>query len=677
MKSAVFLALFVACFAAVGDSQTWNWLPADHLIQPSGVQVHERNRIAAGDVDGDGWPDLLVWDSEGMRFYQNRALPSGLQFTERPDWTPDADWSNYPPYTKPALADLDADGCAELIVPALPPAPQELRCWRFDPQNKQWRQADSLVAGLAGRHFVVFVDFDSDGDLDGFAGGDQGYRYFENTGAPQRPEWSPSPRPVAIPYSNFHPSHVQFAHINSDSLPDMIAVWDGDFGSAILAIGHAEAPAETLSFAFDSGLMVSDAWFHTSLALADFNRDGRPELLLAHEYSPVHGFVLQPQSSDAPLQPAFYLTFPTGYRETAVDVWGNPADQTPLFVQVHTARPTDVPSPDVFFRMFRLENGLLRFQEPPNMVYNVEDIANARPTLSVLDWDGDGRIELVLSGEELDGQGQTRATRLWMLQENAYGVYVMQPEFFQPLAVDSFYLDPVFFDANADGRLDMLLQQRGRYALYENTGSLAEPFWQKRVAWSQTFAAETFYRAAAGDLDRDGRAEIVFIRDSLNLVCYRNIGTAAEPRWQADAAVFQKLTLPAPVYNLALADLDTDGDADLILSDRQGRFTVFRNDRVADMRAVSSPRSATIIRQFRIESRAGEWRIQFALAAPQPVRIRVFDLMGRQVGEIGRRMLPAGTHTLRYRNPRLARGVYFIRIHAGRQSRVRKAVWMR
>ncbi|MDQ7052582.1 MAG: hypothetical protein Q9P14_06725 [candidate division KSB1 bacterium] len=150
-----------------------------------------------------------------------------------------------------------------------------------------------------------------------------------------------------------------------------------------------------------------------------------------------------------------------------------------------------------------------------------------------------------------------------------------------------------------------------------------------------------------------------------------------EPRWQADAAVFQNLTLPAPVFNLALADLDDDGDADLILSDRQGRFMAFRNDRITSARSGPPVNSAALIRSFRIDSRRGAWHIRFRLTASGAVSIRIFDLLGRQVGELNRKLLPAGSHTLRYENPRLVHGLYFIRLEAGRQRWVQKALWVR
>ncbi|MDQ7052583.1 MAG: VCBS repeat-containing protein [candidate division KSB1 bacterium] len=67
------------------------------------------------------------------------------------------------------------------------------------------------------------------------------------------------------------------------------------------------------------------------------------------------------------------------------------------------------------------------------------------------------------------------ATRLTLIRKNQHGIYVDWPEFFSPLAPDSFYLDPILRDVNADGRPDLLLQQRGRYTWYENTGTLTEP----------------------------------------------------------------------------------------------------------------------------------------------------------------------------------------------------------
>ena len=674
MKTAHLSIFLAAMMATAAFAQSWSWQQEDRLINPSGVQIHQNVRVAAGDIDADGWPDVMILDSEGVRFYRNLAMPSGLQFEERPDWALDVDVAGYPPFYKPALVDLDGDRRAEVILPIPRQGTPVFQGYRLDPNRGEWRNADTLVTGLPGGNFISFVDFDRDGDPDAVVAGRQGYRYVENLGSAQRPQWASSPRPVLIPYYNFNPSSVQFTHLNSDSLPDMIAVWDWDYGNALIALGKAEPVQDTLRFTFDrSSVFVDDAWFHTNTALADFNRDGLPELLLAHEYAPIRGFVVRPHMQDEPLQPAFYLTFPAGYRETDVDFM---PDGGLFGVQVHWARPTDIPSPTIYYRMFRLEQGVLRFQQPFKMAL-YDNVLYHRPTISVFDWDGDGSPELAVSAELLDRDGNTMATSLTLIRKNQYGIYVDWPEFFSPLVPDSFYLDPVFRDVNADGRLDLLLQQRGRYAWYENTGTLAEPNWQKRGAWSDGFAADPFYRAAVGDLDRDGRADIVFIKDSLNLVCYRNLGTAAEPQWQADAAVFQNLTLPAPVVNLALADLDDDGDADLILSDRQGRFTAYRNDVVTGVPNSKPVAGAALIRDFLIESQPGAWRIRFRLSATATVRLRIFDLLGRQVGGVPRKILPPGAHRLRYAFQHLASGVYFIHLDAGRQSRARKVVLVR
>ncbi|MDQ7052584.1 MAG: hypothetical protein Q9P14_06735 [candidate division KSB1 bacterium] len=179
--------------------------------------------------------------------------------------------------------------------------------------------------------------------------------------------------------------------MNSDSLPDMIAVWDWDYGNALIALGTTAPAQDTLRFAFDRpAVFVDDAWFHPNTALADFNRDGQPELLLAHEYAPVRGFAVHPRAQDELLQPAFYLTFPAGYRETDVDF----VPDGGLFgVQAHRARPTDIPSQTLYYRMFRLEQGVLRFQQPFKMALS-GNLLYDRPTISVLDWDGDGSLEL-------------------------------------------------------------------------------------------------------------------------------------------------------------------------------------------------------------------------------------------------------------------------------------------
>ncbi|GIV58477.1 MAG: hypothetical protein KatS3mg042_1390 [Rhodothermaceae bacterium] len=65
--------------------------------------------------------------------------------------------------------------------------------------------------------------------------------------------------------------------------------------------------------------------------------------------------------------------------------------------------------------------------------------------------------------------------------------------------------------------------------------------------------------------------------------------------------------------------------------------------------------------------------IRFALTKPEAVRLKVFDLLGREVATlIDGQMLPAGTHAVDFRATNLASGQYLYRLEAGSFVQTRK-----
>ena len=70
-------------------------------------------------------------------------------------------------------------------------------------------------------------------------------------------------------------------------------------------------------------------------------------------------------------------------------------------------------------------------------------------------------------------------------------------------------------------------------------------------------------------------------------------------------------------------------------------------------------------------------RITFALEQPGHATLRVFDVMGREVGRLVDDDLPAGNHATSFRNDALAAGVYFYRLQVGERTSVRPLILQR
>jgi len=166
---------------------------------------------------------------------------------------------------------------------------------------------------------------------------------------------------------------------------------------------------------------------------------------------------------------------------------------------------------------------------------------------------------------------------------------------FNPSGIPSLsFSQPRFADLNADGDYDMILGNIDDHPLYfENTGTASNPAFRPGT---DIFSVVSYLDAEMGvfvDLDND---------DDLDFICggytglnfYENIGDSAHPQLRKIDSFFQGLNVgsnPVPT----LADLDADGDADLLTGlSENGAIKFFEN--------TGSPDSAIFL-----ESNAQTW----------------------------------------------------------------------
>jgi Subtilase family/Secretion system C-terminal sorting domain len=69
--------------------------------------------------------------------------------------------------------------------------------------------------------------------------------------------------------------------------------------------------------------------------------------------------------------------------------------------------------------------------------------------------------------------------------------------------------------------------------------------------------------------------------------------------------------------------------------------------------------------------------VPVTLASAADVKLRVFDILGRQVASVSNGQMTAGTHTLSWTAEGVSSGVYFLRVTAGPMSSTQKVVLMR
>ena len=139
---------------------------------------------------------------------------------------------------------------------------------------------------------------------------------------------------------------------------------------------------------------------------------------------------------------------------------------------------------------------------------------------------------------------------------------------------------PTFADLDNDGDKDLLMgRDLQTFLYYKNAGTANSPAWTNTAGIFSAMETSSYWKVPIlADMDGDGDLDLTYGSDDGTLYHYRNIGTKTSPQFQLFNGYFQMIRTTGNGATVSLADIDKDGDIDMISGDWLGGVQYFRND---------------------------------------------------------------------------------------------------
>lgn len=240
----------------------------DYIVVSPQAPAHPHAKTV-GDLNGDGRPDIVVASSRG----------GGLHWYEFPGWARHTIVAQGSFTTDMQAADVDGDGDLDIVVPFKEGAVRELRWYenprpQGDPAVETWRMHPIVDYGkldFPTAHDVEVGDLNGDGRLDVVLG---------------RQEWK-GPRgrnlpEVVVLFQNESASWSTVVLDTTYGEGIALADLDRDGDLDVVRPGYwLEAPPDKGRGPW-TRRKIAEAWpDQATIAVADINQDGRPDVILA------------------------------------------------------------------------------------------------------------------------------------------------------------------------------------------------------------------------------------------------------------------------------------------------------------------------------------------------------------------------------------------------------------
>lgn len=490
---------------------------------------------------------------------------------------------------RPQWIDIDNDGDLDLFV-------QEAsgRIMFFEqagtPQqhNLIWRT--DAYEDLHVGEWYRFVDMDADGDFDLIAERPFNYiQYYRNDGSAERASFTlvvDTLKDVnGTPIFSDRQNIPQVTDIDCDGRLDLF------IGLLIGTVMRYEEVARDSSGVplfqkvtdrfEDIEIVAQIGSLHgaNTMAFVDIDGDGDQDLFWGDFFEPGLLFIENVGSCGSPVLSSEPVSFPvdnplqtSGYNAPAFgDVDGD--GYMDLFAGVlgGAFNPNRTTIDNLLF--YKGESGGGFTLRTRRFLANIDVGSESIPAFA--DLDGDGDLDLLLANK-IDPE-HLQASRVYRFENTGTP---RRPVFrlAGPMALDDTYHQaPALADLDADGDLDMLLGSwRANIAFHRNDGTALEPRFVRVDSAYVTITRGSNTTPALVDIDADGDFDLFIGEASGAINFYRNTGTPADPHFEFVTDKFSNIDIGRRSFP-TFADLDGDGDQDLIIGSEVNGLSFYRN----------------------------------------------------------------------------------------------------
>lgn len=644
----------------------------DTLRNPfsGGIDIPQHQFV---DIDGDSDLDLFLLDRDGrLTFYLNGGSATIPRFTLSSIGFQSVvvgSWFRF--------VDIDADGDPDIFCEA-----QSSTVNMYRNNGSRFLANLSLeiigVKDTSGSAILsesisvpAFGDIDGDGDFDFFSGNSIGsIWYYENVGTS---------------------SSFRFRFV-TDRYQNIVIIGTVAKATGIRRVQH--------------GAMA--------IAFADIDNDGDKDLFWGDFFNRSLYYL---QNQGTATNPQFVLVDSTFADEAVVQTTGfnmpsiidiDGDGKLDMFIGVLTGSSSTANF--LYYKNAGTPAAHQFLLETSDFLPSVDVGSASSPTCA--DIDGDGDLDLLIGSEDgklalYEGRGASE----FRFVTNSF---VALPGLFN--------VSPTFGDLTGDGVLELIVgDANGRIRLFRNTGVWNEDttFQLKSVSFGQNASP------VLTDIDNDGKKDLFVGSGGGRISYYHNDGTSITPNFVLQSNFFLSADVgddAKPVFT----DLDNDGDVDLIVGDRDGRVSYWRNEGNASTYSFSAvpgffagvtavirsapafldgnadgrldlllgnakggiyyyrnrptftvpPETFALEQNFPNPFNPGTM-IRYDVAEKTLVRLKVYNMLGQEVQSLVDEIQPAASYQVRFEARGLASGVYFCRMAAGEKVQVRKMVLLR